>query len=141
MKSKTVKIKKTVNQNFVVFAIVSTEDDYYLAWNINKVLSLDLKKVEHPVLNDRIFRGKTVSCFNYTCKKTDIEYSFICNKYGEFRLIPQLPNIDFIMKISGILTNGQVNGIAAAIRTVKGISACMNLIVKKTPLFNVFETI
>jgi hypothetical protein len=141
MKSKTIQIKETADQNFVVFAIISTEDDYYLVWNINKVLSLDLKKVEHPVLNSKISNGKTVSCFNYICEKTNIEYSFICNKYGEFRLISQLPNIDFVMKISGILTNEQINSIAAAVRTVKGISACMNLIVKKTPLFSIFEII
>ncbi|MDR0754933.1 MAG: IPExxxVDY family protein [Prevotellaceae bacterium] len=141
MKPKTIKIKEPANQNFVVFAIVSAEDDYYLAWNINNLLSLDLKKAEHPALKDKIPDGKMISCFNYTCNKTNVEYSFICNKYGEFRLIPQLYSIDFMLKISGNLTNEQINGIATAIRTVKGITACMNLIVKKTPFFKVLERI
>ncbi|MDR2291883.1 MAG: IPExxxVDY family protein [Prevotellaceae bacterium] len=141
MKSKTIKIKESSNQNFVVFAIISAEDDYYLAWNINNLLSLDLKKTEHPAFQNKIPEGNTVSCFNYICAKTNIEYSFICNKYGKFRLIPQLYNIDFMLKISGNLTNEQIKGIASAIRTVKGITACMNLIVKKTPLFSIFERI
>ncbi|MDR0420682.1 MAG: IPExxxVDY family protein [Prevotellaceae bacterium] len=141
MKSKILKIKDADNHNFVVFAIASTEDDYYLVWNINNILSLDLKRIQHPVLNDEIFNGKTVSCFNYVCDKTNIEYSLICNKYGEFGLISQLPNVDFVLKISGILTNEEINRIAAAIRTVKGITACINLNVKKISLIKIFERI
>ncbi|MDR2127246.1 MAG: IPExxxVDY family protein [Prevotellaceae bacterium] len=138
---KKITIQEPTNQNFVVFAIVSAQADYYLAWNINDVLSLDLRKAEHPVLKNKIFSGNHVSYFNYLCKKTNIEYSFICNKYGELRLIPQLYDIDFILKVSGILTNEQINGIVSAIRTVKEITACMNLTVKKTPLFKAFERI
>ncbi|MDR1552425.1 MAG: IPExxxVDY family protein [Prevotellaceae bacterium] len=134
------KIKET-EQDFVVFAIVSSEDDYYLAGNINSILSLDLKRIEHPALQNEHLNGKIVSCFNYTCPKTNVEYSFICNRCEEFRLIPQLHNIDFILKISGSLTKEQINSIAAAIRTVKGITACMNLIVKKTPSFEILKRI
>ncbi|MDR2651105.1 MAG: IPExxxVDY family protein [Prevotellaceae bacterium] len=132
---------KEPEQNFVVFAIVSAEDDYYLAGNINSILSLDLKRIEHPMLKNELSNGKTISCFNCTCPKTNVEYSFICNKYEEIRLIPQLQNIDFILKISGFLTKEQINNIAASIRTVKGITACMNLNVKKTPAFNILERI
>ncbi|MDR1984535.1 MAG: IPExxxVDY family protein [Prevotellaceae bacterium] len=140
MKSKTVKLKEN-NYDFVVFAIVSAEDDSYLVWNINNILMLDLKRTEHPVLKNRISDGKTVSCFNYMCNNTGIEYLFIGNKYGELELFPQLSNVDFILKISGNLTNECIKHIAVAIRTVKGITACINLNVKKTPLFDVFGKI
>jgi hypothetical protein len=141
MKSKMLKLKES-NHNFVVFAIASAEVDYYLIWNINNILGLDLKRIEHPVLNDKISNGKTVSisCF-YSCAENNIEYTFVGNKYGEFILIPQLPNVDFVLKISGILTNNEIKRIGTAIRTVKGITACIDLNIKKTSLSNIFERI
>ncbi|MDR3285981.1 MAG: IPExxxVDY family protein [Prevotellaceae bacterium] len=140
MKSKTLKLEEN-NYNFVVLAIVSTEDDYYLIWNLNNILSLNLNRTEHPMLKNLIPAGETISYFNYICDKIGIEYSFIRNKYSKFRLIRQLASIDFMLKISGNLTNDQINHIIAAIRSVKGITACINLNVKKTPLFSVFERI
>ncbi|MDR3226547.1 MAG: IPExxxVDY family protein [Prevotellaceae bacterium] len=140
MKAKTLKLKEN-NYNFVVLAIVSSEDDYYLIWNLNNILSLNLNKTEHPMLKNLIPIGKTISYFNYICDKTGIEYSFVRNKYSKFRLISKFDSIDFMLKISGNLTNEQITHITTAIRSVKGITACINLNVKKTPLFGVFERI
>jgi hypothetical protein len=140
MKLKKIKLKEA-DYNFVVFAIASAEDDYHLVWHLNNVLSLNLNRAENPMLKDKAPADKTISYFTYICDRSGFEYSFIGNKYGEFKLFSQLANIDFLLKISGNLTNEQIHHIASTVRSVKEITACINLNVKKSPLIGVFERI
>jgi len=140
MTLKKLKIKETAH-NFVVFAIATANDDYYLVWNLNNVLSLNLNRTEHPMLEKELPDGESISCFSYTCDETKLEYLLIGNKYGQIKLFPQLPSVDFVLKISGNLTNEKINQISALIRSVKGVTACIDLNVKKTSMFGILERI
>jgi len=140
MNPKKIKLEEK-SYDFVVFAIVTAEDDYHIVWCLNNILSLNLIREEHPMLKKEVAAGKNISYFTYKNEDVNIEYALIGNKYDEFRLFPQLATTDFVLKISGNLTNEQINEIASAIRSVKEITACINLNVKKTLLFGVFERI
>jgi hypothetical protein len=140
MKPKKIKLEEK-SYNFVVFAIVTAEDDYRLVWCLNNALSLNLSRAEHPMLKKEIAAGKNVAYFTYKNENINVEYALIGNKYDEFRLFPQLSTTDFVLKISGNLTNEQINDIASSVRSVKEITACINLNVKKSSIFGVFERI
>ena len=140
MMFKKLKIKETA-QNFIVLAITTTDDDYYLVWNLNNALSLNLNRTEHPMLKKEIPEGESISYFNCVCDETKLEYSLIGNKYDKFKLFPQLAGVDFVLKISGNLTNEKINQITGMVRSVKGVTACINLNVKKTPSLGILQRI
>ena len=140
MALKKLKITEKV-YNFTVFAIASADDDYHLVWNLNNVLSINLNRAEHPMLGKETSDGKPISYFNYVCDETKLEYSLIGNKYDKFKLFSQFENIDFVLKISGNLTNEKINEISTSVRNVKEVTACINLNVKKTPMFGILERI
>ena len=140
MTSKKLKITETV-YNFIAFAIATSDDDCFLVWNLNNVLSLNLTRAEHPMLKKEIPEGESISYFNCVCDETKFEYSLIGNKYGKFRLFQQQAGIDFVLKSSGNLTNEKINQISTLVRSVKGVTACINLNVKKTSAFGILERI
>ena len=140
MKLKKLKIDETAH-SFIALAIATTDDDYYLVWNLNNLLSLNLNRNEHPMLKKEIPDCESISYFNYVCDETKLEYSLIGNKYDKFILFPQHAGIDFVLKISGNLTNEKINHISALLRSVKGITACINLNVKKTSELGILERI
>lgn len=127
--------------DFVMFAISSVEDDYRLVWLLNKVLEIDLVRAQYPNEQIETTHDQKITYFIYKNAAKKLDFIFIGNKYPKFCLIPQLPTTDFVLKISGNLTDDEADGIAAKIRSVKEISACINLNVKKSSLLGVFERI
>ncbi|PLX11705.1 MAG: IPExxxVDY family protein [Marinilabiliales bacterium] len=88
--------------DFTLIGIASHENDYRLSWAINKFIKLELVKCEdlkinHPKHNIEI----NYSMYNYSDMNNYINYDLISNKSEKGFLLPELKNIDFILRVSG----------------------------------------
>lgn len=100
--TKNKKIHKLVvefDKDFVLIALASHENDYRLSWAMNKKLGFGLSKSEnlsfmHP-------KQKTEASFSLYqfVDDSDIIFHLISNKSEGGFLIPELKNIDYILKV------------------------------------------
>ena len=133
MRSK--KIKLTYNTgSFSLFGIASSEDDYHVAWLINRALSINLSRKKDT---------QPYGILNYIYRNDSLRQEFILiNNKDEFKkMVPELVSVDYILKISGDLTNNEMIAVPKLIRSVKEITACIPIQAKKQLLYNVFNKI
>lgn len=96
-----VKIHKIKESDSQFIGISSHQSDYKLSWAINKSLSINLTHSENDV--EILTKGQKQNFSKFFYEDTDslILYSLISNIGREGYLIPQMKNIDFVLKISG----------------------------------------
>jgi hypothetical protein len=109
------------NQNFRLIAVSSSLNLNKLIWSINAACSIKLVKntdlestLKLPVFTDRI-------------SNTQIIISLIPNKLLDIKLIKQLPNIDFIIEINGIMTDHNFKSFIQSIKKVEGVLAAIEI--------------
>lgn len=113
---------------FVLLAINTAEDDYHLAWLLNEHLSIALSRVEHVEQAIEDFHFSVFYASDATGNPT---FTLVRTLSSGKSLLKQLKNVDFILKISGTLTDDAIGSIIATIRTIPQISAC--ILVKQAP--------
>lgn len=126
------KVVYKVNQKdttaFFVAAINTAEDDYRLAWLLNGCLKINLVRAEHTTHN----LNQSFPIFHHLDEVGRLNYTLIANKVDNSYLSPQLKNIDYLLKISGTLTDGLEQRVVSKIRSICEITACI-LIKTGTP--------
>ena len=105
--------------DFYLIAIASHENDYRLTWALNKALNLDLKKGEDLSFNHSKHKVLTnYSMYNYQDESNYLKYNLISNKSEKGFLIPDLKNIDFILRLSGSPENDFLNSFLTKIKKI-----------------------
>jgi hypothetical protein len=97
-------LKIEFDYDFGLLAISSSIKDYRLCYFINKALGASFKRITDLNLYDKGHRKKSsYSIFKYPVKIDNLLYYFISNKsnFAGQLLIPELKNIDYLIKISG----------------------------------------
>ena len=101
-KKKIHKLAIEIENDYSLIGIASHENDYRLSWAINKSLGLDLKKNEDLILNHP--KHKIIinySLYNFDDENNYITYNLISNKSEKGFLVPDMKNIDFVLRVSG----------------------------------------
>lgn len=101
-KKKIHKLAIEIESDYSLIGIASHENDYRLSWAINKSLGLDLKKKEDLTLDHP--KNKILinySLFIFDDENNYITYNLISNKSEKGFLIPEMKNIDFVLRVSG----------------------------------------
>lgn len=101
-KKKVHKLILEFETDFKLIGIASHENDYRLSWAINKALSFELAKIndlaiKHPKHKTEV----NYSMYNYNDDVEYINYHLISNKSEKGFLLPEMKNIDFLIKVSG----------------------------------------
>lgn len=87
---------------FLLIGISSHENDYRVSWAMNNALGMSLKRHENlTVYNVRIKQNQDFSMYQYTDQETLLHYHLISNRCDDGFLLEEMPNIDYILKISG----------------------------------------
>jgi len=84
--------------DFSLLGISCHVKDYRLSWEINKTLKLDFVKTD---LTSDLPEDPSISVSVYFEEDTHIEYTLIANKYVDGLWFPELPQLDYFMRISG----------------------------------------
>lgn len=101
-KKKVHKLDFKFENDFSLIGIASHENDYRLSWAINKYLNLDLVKVNDLSVSHPKHKI-SVNYSMYSCEDTNnyFLYNLISNKSEGGFLLPEMKNIDFVLRISG----------------------------------------
>jgi hypothetical protein len=97
-------LKIEFDYDFGLLAISSSIKDYRLCYFINKELGTAFKRIDDLDLYDKEHRKQcSYSIFKCAVEIDNLLYYFISNKsnFASQLLIPQLKNIDYLIKISG----------------------------------------
>ncbi|NOQ23996.1 MAG: IPExxxVDY family protein [Bacteroidales bacterium] len=119
-KKKIHKLAIEIENDYSLIGIASHENDYRLSWAINKSLGLDLKKSEDLTLD----HPKHKITINYSLYIFDdennfISYNLISNKSEKGFLLPEMKNIDFVLRVSGSPDQDLINDLVFRLKKIE----------------------
>ena len=122
---------------FVLIAISCSESLLKTAWNLNNKLNINLKESEILIqTKDNTSISFPVFCDNET---SDTQYySLISNKSSGIQLVKELPNIDYILEISGGIKRLNLTALIKELKLVSGINAAIEVNAEKIKRKNPF---
>lgn len=115
---------------FVLIALSCSESLLKMAWNINKKLNINLKDSETPIQA----KENPLNLFPVFCDRESSDglyYSLISNKSNSTQLVKELPNIDFILEISGEIKKSNILTIIKEVKQIPGIIAVIEINAEK----------
>ncbi len=115
------------NLPFHLIAISYPENLLKAAWAINTRFKTSLKESSNPI----VALSSTFPVFEDSETLETIAFSLIANKSAGGVLVKELPNIDFILELSGTITSGEIQKIIKELKEIKGISAAIEINPKK----------
>ncbi|MFP4023960.1 MAG: IPExxxVDY family protein [Thiohalospira sp.] len=127
-KKKVHKLSFDYENDFLLVGIASHENDYRISWALNKQLGWKLIKgndfkINHPKLKVQA----NYSMYHYLNDNDLYSYHLISNKSERGFLLPDLKNIDYILKISGEVNADVVDAIVQKIKKIDIIITAFTL--------------
>lgn len=105
--------------DFYLIAIASHENDYRLTWALNQNLNFSLIKVDNLSCNHPKHKvNANYSMYNFDDDNNHLKYNLISNKSEKGFLLPDLKNIDFILRIAGDLDQDFLNNIVQRLKKI-----------------------
>ena len=119
--NKSKKIHKLIvefEKDFILLALASHENDYRLSWAINKKFGFELSKIEN--LSLILQKQKTEASFSLYRFADDNEVIFhlISNKSEGGYLIPELKNIDYVLKVENFPDQAYIEKLIYGIKSI-----------------------
>jgi hypothetical protein len=100
-------MKKIILTNYIDFdfsliGICSQDDDFKIAFNLNKTLELDFERIKDiELLVGKQKNQVNFSCFLYEEPETELNYYLITNRGANGVLVPEHKQIDYLLRIVG----------------------------------------
>jgi hypothetical protein len=126
MTKKVHKLDIPLEIDFYIIGIVCNESDYRLCWQINSKLETNLTKDEDIVISQK-HNQSLFSLFSFEDEELFLKYNLIKNKNQKSFFIPEEKNYDYFLKISGELTDSEVEIIVASIRSIPEVNIAKNI--------------
>jgi len=126
LKKKKHKLTFQPDFSFFLIGISSSENDYRLSWEINKILGISLRKgTDHVIKKKEIEQVFLV--YTFYDEEVYLQYSLIANKSENGFLIEELHNIDYFLQIHGELSGNQKQQIISSVKNIKGVTGVFKL--------------
>lgn len=125
----TSKLRPEFDFDFLLYGIISNNPEYKIAWKINQEMNILLKKrkdIEIEFTNNKFI---CISNFRFETENTTFELlknkSNLQATAGIDFLLPELKQIDFLLKINGSQVKNDSEELLEALKRVHGV---LNLI-------------
>lgn len=115
------KLLVDTEEEWYFIGLVSAEADYRTSIILNKHLNISLKNNNSIIIRIKN-RETNFSRFSSESKYSELSYDLISNKSKHEHLLPKFPNLDFILRISGVHDHDIVNEVVSKIRDTKEIT-------------------
>ena len=121
--------------NFKLFGIISPVSEHKLAWEVNRVLGINLIKNEDIEIN--FLDNKNLIISNFLFGKEESILRLLKNKSvgspatNHFFLVPELKQFDYLIIISGFEQTFKPEDVVARLRQIEIIQNVLNLEVLK----------
>jgi len=91
-----------IDFDFALIGICSQDDDFKMAFCLNKSLELDFERVKDiELISGKQKNQINFSCFYYLEPDSELEYYLITNRGSNGVLIPEHKQIDYLLRIVG----------------------------------------
>ena len=101
-KKKIHKLAFEFESDFKLIGIASHENDYRLSWAVNNSLGIEFVKTEDLIITHPKHKILiSYSMYNFNDEDNFITYHLISNKSEKGFLLPEMKNLDFVLKVSG----------------------------------------
>lgn len=123
-KKQTLKLKVDNDIRFRLMGISCHENDYRLVWAVNNQLKWNFVKTGNLVVhNQKLKTDLEFSRFTFTDDSRYMTYHLISNRCPDGFLFSEIKNIDFLVHITGEITEAEVREFRSKLKDVKVISA------------------
>jgi hypothetical protein len=120
--AKKIKIDIDFNQDNVLIAISCHKKDYWLAFQINETLQLQLRRMKdfgfYHTSDDQILE---YPIYHYIHPQTSLSWYLISNYHPDGKLFPSLRTTDFFMLLNGSVTSHDTDHILQNLKRIKGV--------------------
>jgi len=117
--------------NFTVLAIASQSRDYHLCWQINRELTINLKREEDLLISDAKKQQMTYFSFYSYIDDTDMSrFYFVANKSGNYLFLPEVKVADFLLVVNE-KPGEEIKKIIAALKKMPQVLAVTELELNK----------
>jgi len=118
-KKKVHKLQNFYPEDFQIVCIASHQNDYRLSWALNEKLNLGLQKDQDLTVEDKKYDSiQQFTKYSYEDHTQTIRYYLITNKNSEGFLLPDMKNIDYLLKIEGDMNDDVVSSLIKTIRKI-----------------------
>lgn len=123
MKRKKIhKLTDKEEYRFSLAGISSAENDYRLCWSLNQTLGIHLSKtVNLEIFHKRLDGMQAFSQFEYFDEETLLQYRLISNRSENGYLLEEMPNLDYILQITGDLEDLWMEMLIKKLNSLEGI--------------------
>jgi len=128
VKKKIHKLVSESNETFLLIGIVSHENDYRLSWAFNQYLKLKFIKAESLTISQpKLEENQIFSVFKFDDQENVIQYFLIANKSENGFLVPELKNVDFILKIEGDIKDQTAKNLVIQIKKMEFVNTAFKI--------------
>tara|TARA_Y100000739_G_scaffold203230_1_gene189098 strand:+ start:756 stop:1172 length:417 start_codon:yes stop_codon:yes gene_type:complete len=113
--------------DFSLFGISSHVANYRLAWGINKLLEIDLERVEDIDLSFEIHKTGNFSLYRFDDEDSYTTFHLLSNRCETGYLIPELKQIDFFIQYWGPMVKKELSSFKDELREIPSVLASMQI--------------
>jgi hypothetical protein len=123
-KKKTLKLKIGTEADYKLIGISSHENDYRLVWSINNELKMKFVRIDNLIMHHKKLNSDLeFSRFIYHDEDRYLKYYFFANRCPDGILFSEIKNIDFLIQITGEISNHAFNDLIKKLKSVAIVSA------------------
>jgi len=127
-KKRTLKLKVDHDFRFRLIGISCHENDYRLVWAINNLLGMQFVRTGNLLMHHaKLNLDLEFSLYSYQDDDRYLTYHLISNRCPDGFLFPEIKNLDFLIQITGELTDGEQKSVIKNLKSVEIISAAFLL--------------
>ncbi len=108
---------------FTLVAISCSENRHKLAWLLNSTLGLTLRD-SHPIISNDSLEFPTQHDEE---SNPEMGYLLIKSKHQGMTLFAELANIDYLLKLEGVLTQAMLRDVVKQVKSIEGVVAAIPL--------------
>lgn len=112
--------------DFSLLGMGSHVKDYRLCWEINNALNIYLQKCD-GIFSQLGDESVEFSTHEYNDEDNHLSYFFISNKKGPYHLVPEFPQLDYLLKLSGAQHEIEIDEIKLRIQEIDVVLTALKL--------------
>lgn len=142
MAKKVHKLEETSHADFHLIGISSYENDYRVCWDLNNCLKTDLQRTENfEVIDGKTKTSQEFPVFQFEDENKYIGYKLIGNRCENGFLAKEWKTIDYLLKISGEITQKELSDTLSKIKKSKLIQTSIMLEPKQSRTIQLLNSV
>lgn len=123
MAVKKIKFPPENSDNVNLIGIKGDLNDYRLAYFLNKILFVDLQRLDNlPIYNDKSKSMRYLSFYSYYDSDQRVFFYLISNDSNNEKIVPEYPQADFFLILVGKIKQENFKNIQSQIRTIPTVT-------------------